>query len=411
MLLTGGAPALLNLLGFLFFAGVMGLVLLFAAWLVSTLLAGRSLSVNSERIAVSEVTVGTFEDFIPLRGRLVPSSTVYLDAIEFYPVPDGDTGTNLTVTLKAASDAVKGVADRPLGEVAAALSRAVIYGARGNAGIIFAQFLRGMAREMTGVERVYVPGFAAAPAAEEKTEFDVVLTAIGDKKINVIKVVREVTSLGLKEAKDLVESAPKAVKEGIPKEEAEQIKADFATADGHKWLLSPEGLGFLYIREELLEKLLLTRFGWHMAEEMSDYEAVDFLPARSARRFECGSPNMLGIHALSASVGLLLDIGLENVWETLSRRVDLLRSGLDGMRGIELVSDGSPGRRSGILTFRLSRRDSAELFSVLQGAGVFCALRGGGIRLSPHFYTPLEQIERVLSLIENYSRSSIAGVS
>ena len=71
------------------------------------------------------------------------------------------------------------------------------------------------------------PG-AAAPAAEEKTEFDVVLTAIGDKKINVIKVVREVTSLGLKEAKDLVESAPKAVKEAIPKEEAEAIQKKFA---------------------------------------------------------------------------------------------------------------------------------------------------------------------------------------
>ncbi len=74
-----------------------------------------------------------------------------------------------------------------------------------------------------------VPG-AAAPAAEEKTEFDVVLTAIGDKKINVIKVVREVTSLGLKEAKDLVESAPKAVKEGVPKEEAEAVKKKFADA-------------------------------------------------------------------------------------------------------------------------------------------------------------------------------------
>jgi large subunit ribosomal protein L7/L12 len=73
------------------------------------------------------------------------------------------------------------------------------------------------------------PG-AAAPAAEEKTEFDVVLTAIGDKKINVIKVVREVTSLGLKEAKDLVESAPKAVKEGIPKEEAEAVQKKFADA-------------------------------------------------------------------------------------------------------------------------------------------------------------------------------------
>ncbi|HRW60744.1 MAG: 50S ribosomal protein L7/L12 [Rhodospirillales bacterium] len=65
---------------------------------------------------------------------------------------------------------------------------------------------------------------AAAEAAEEKTEFDVILATIGEKKINVIKEVRAVTGLGLKEAKDLVEAAPKPVKEGIKKEEAEQIK-------------------------------------------------------------------------------------------------------------------------------------------------------------------------------------------
>lgn len=70
------------------------------------------------------------------------------------------------------------------------------------------------------------PG-AAAAAAEEQTEFTLNLTEIGPKKINVIKVVREVTSLGLKEAKDLVESAPKAVKEGIPKDEAEAIQKKF----------------------------------------------------------------------------------------------------------------------------------------------------------------------------------------
>ncbi len=68
-------------------------------------------------------------------------------------------------------------------------------------------------------------GAVAAPAVEEKTEFDVVLQAAGEKKIQVIKVVREITSLGLKEAKDLVDGAPKAVKEGVSKEEAEQIKA------------------------------------------------------------------------------------------------------------------------------------------------------------------------------------------
>jgi large subunit ribosomal protein L7/L12 len=69
-------------------------------------------------------------------------------------------------------------------------------------------------------------GGAAAPA-EEKTEFTATLTEIGGNKINVIKVVREVTSLGLKEAKDLVESAPKPIKEGIPKDEAEAIKKKF----------------------------------------------------------------------------------------------------------------------------------------------------------------------------------------
>ena len=67
----------------------------------------------------------------------------------------------------------------------------------------------------------------ATEAAEEKTEFDVVLKDVGGKKINVIKAVREVTSLGLKEAKELVESAPKAVKEAVTKEEAEEIKKKF----------------------------------------------------------------------------------------------------------------------------------------------------------------------------------------
>jgi len=70
-----------------------------------------------------------------------------------------------------------------------------------------------------------VAGAAAPAAEEEQTEFDVILSAVGDKKINVIKVVREITGLGLKEAKDLVDNAPKPIKEKIGKEEAEAIKA------------------------------------------------------------------------------------------------------------------------------------------------------------------------------------------
>ncbi len=73
-------------------------------------------------------------------------------------------------------------------------------------------------------------GAAAAPAAEEKTEFNVILTAAGANKINVIKAVREVTNLGLKEAKDLVDGAPKPIKEGVNKDEAESIRKKFTDA-------------------------------------------------------------------------------------------------------------------------------------------------------------------------------------
>ena len=71
---------------------------------------------------------------------------------------------------------------------------------------------------------------AAAPAAEEKTEFDIILASFGAKKLDVIKVVRELTGLGLKDAKDLVEGAPKTIKEGVSKDEAEQVKAALTEA-------------------------------------------------------------------------------------------------------------------------------------------------------------------------------------
>ena len=73
-----------------------------------------------------------------------------------------------------------------------------------------------------------VAGGAAAPAAEEKTEFDVILKAAGASKLNVIKVVREITGLGLKDAKDLVEAAPKAIKEGVSKDEADALQKQLA---------------------------------------------------------------------------------------------------------------------------------------------------------------------------------------
>lgn len=83
---------------------------------------------------------------------------------------------------------------------------------------------------VTAAAQVAVVGGAAAPAEEEKTEFDVELTSAGDNKIKVIKAVREITGLGLKEAKELVDNAPKSIKEGVSKEDAEAAKAKLEEA-------------------------------------------------------------------------------------------------------------------------------------------------------------------------------------
>lgn len=88
----------------------------------------------------------------------------------------------------------------------------------------------GVSAAATAVAAVAAPAGGAAPAAEEQTEFTVVLTAAGDNKVNVIKVVRAVTGLGLKEAKDLVDGAPKNVKEGIAKADAEAIQKQLTEA-------------------------------------------------------------------------------------------------------------------------------------------------------------------------------------
>ncbi|MBJ6611515.1 MAG: aminotransferase class V-fold PLP-dependent enzyme [Candidatus Thiothrix moscowensis] len=186
--------------------------------------------------------------------------------------------------------------------------------------------------------------------------------------------------------------------------DVQAINADFATADGHKWMLAPEGLGLLYVRRELAATLSLTQYGWHMAAGMNDYSVEHCEPYPHARRFECGSPNMLGIHALNTSLGLLLEVGMETVWQQLAGHIDHLLTGLQAIAGIEILSDVRAERRSGIITFRPAGKDVETLFRYLQTNKVFCAPRGGGIRLSPHFHTPQAQLDEVLTLVADYQK-------
>ena len=176
-----------------------------------------------------------------------------------------------------------------------------------------------------------------------------------------------------------------------------RIPVDFVAADGHKWMLGPEGLALFWCRPELRETLRLTQFGWHMIEDMGNYDREDWQPARNARRFECGSPNMLGVHALEASLALLQEIGMEQVTAAIAARVARLVELIDA-HGLELLSPRAPARRAGIVTFRVPGVNQQALYKALMQRNLMCASRGGGLRFSPHFYTPMEHLGRAIEL-------------
>jgi len=187
-----------------------------------------------------------------------------------------------------------------------------------------------------------------------------------------------------------------------------RVPADFLAADGHKWMLGPEGLAVLYVSPALRPRLRLHQYGWHMMARAGDYESTDWAPAADATRFECGSPNMLGIHGLEASLSLLLELGLASVQAAITERVERLIDRIDG-QGFELLSPREAQRRAGILTFRVPGVDSAALHRGLIARGVICAQRGGGVRFSPHFYTPPEGLDRAVALAAEVASGIAAG--
>lgn len=181
--------------------------------------------------------------------------------------------------------------------------------------------------------------------------------------------------------------------------DVQACKADFMMADGHKWMLGPEGLALFYCSERVRDQLKLYQYGWHMVEEAGNYDTKEWQVASSARRFECGSPNMLAIHGLSASLSLLLEIGMDTVEHELQKRIDFLLSELGSIPDIEILSATEPDQRTGIITFKFQGRDHSSLHKYLMKNGVICAQRGGGIRFSPHFYTPVSVIERAIAIL------------
>ncbi len=186
---------------------------------------------------------------------------------------------------------------------------------------------------------------------------------------------------------------------GAHRFDIQAINADFVMADAHKWMCGPEGIALFYCRSEIRDQLGLNQFGWHMVEDTSDFTNKEWTPAKNARRFECGSPNMLGIHALSASLSLFDEIGMEHVEKLILKNTSYLIDILNNIDEINILSPTEEYRRAGIVTFKIESKDNTEIYTNLMKNKVVCANRLGGIRFSPHFYTGLNIIDRSLEIL------------
>lgn len=180
--------------------------------------------------------------------------------------------------------------------------------------------------------------------------------------------------------------------------DVQACQADFVMADGHKWLFGPEGLGVFYTTPNAREHLRLTQYGWHMLKDTMNYENKPWEIHPGARRFECGSPNMLGIHALSASLSLLLEIGMPAIEQQVIERSEHLKSRIASDSNLCLLSEQHPLLKSGIVVFKHKDVATDVLYRFLQQSGVVCAIRGGGIRFSAHFYNSYPELDQAVIL-------------
>lgn len=191
--------------------------------------------------------------------------------------------------------------------------------------------------------------------------------------------------------------------------DAVQIGADFVIADGHKWMLGPEGLGVFYSTPEARERLQLLQYGWHMAAQAGDFDNPEWSAAHSARRFEAGSPNMLGIHGLEASLAVLQETGPPQVEQAVLNNARYLIGRIQAEPAFTLITPTETHRHAGIVTFRADGVDGVALCQRLRRNGVICAHRLGGVRFSAHYYNTVASLDRAVDLALSIQHDLKAG--
>jgi cysteine desulfurase / selenocysteine lyase len=178
----------------------------------------------------------------------------------------------------------------------------------------------------------------------------------------------------------------------------ETAHIDALAADGHKWLLGPEGCGLLYVRKSRQDSIFPEEFGWTTVAGYNDYSSRDMALRQDAGRYECGTLNTIGCFGLQASLELLLEIGADRASLTVQGLTDQLANGAIS-KGYQLLGRRMAETGAGIIAIQKPGIDSRKVVHDLKQRGIIAAPRQGWVRLSPHFYISPEEIDRVIEAL------------
>lgn len=215
-------------------------------------------------------------------------------------------------------------------------------------------------------------------------------------RIDVAELVRLAHERGILVSLDAIQGL------GVFPLDVRDTGVDFVVADGHKWMLGPEGAGILFVRQEHLDLLRPIGIGWNSVVHQYDFSRIELKLRDSAARYEGGSQNMVGLLALGASLDMLASFGLTSRQSPIAEQVlsitDLACTRLAEI-GATVLSHRESDHRSGIVSFELPGRDSMEARRQCLDRGVALSCRDGRLRISAHAYANSGDVDRLIDAL------------
>lgn len=219
-------------------------------------------------------------------------------------------------------------------------------------------------------------------------------------RIDVSELVRAAHQRGILVSLDAIQGL------GVFPLNVRETEVDFVAADGHKWMLGPEGAGLLYVRRDHLPTLRPMHVGWNSVVQKYDYDRIDLDLRHTAARYEGGSHSMVGFLGFSASLEMLASFGLGPEQSPIAERVlEITDLACERLReaGATIISDRQREHRSGIVAFELPGQDPVEVRKRCLSQQIVVSCRGGRIRIAPHAYANEDDVEQLVAALKSLS--------